>query len=194
MLKRTMFRDFFLLICFLFCAETTLAQVQVSGHTQRNGRYVQPHYRTAPDGIFRNNWSTKGNTNPYTGKGGTLTHRPGSTAGSHRSSSYSSTSNSKASKTSSAKLDFSAYSFLNLDYLKKNQTSPAQLSDIQHLFDTREWTDATGEFRVIARFLEINSGIVRLKKPNGSNVLVQFDQLSRHDRHIVSNYVLNNNP
>jgi hypothetical protein len=45
--------------------------VHVSGHTTKNGTYVQPHYRTAPDHTKLNNWSTKGNTNPYTGKVGT---------------------------------------------------------------------------------------------------------------------------
>lgn len=32
------------------------------------GRYVAPHYRTAPDTSKWNNYSTKGNLNPYTGK------------------------------------------------------------------------------------------------------------------------------
>jgi hypothetical protein len=43
----------------------------VGGYTKRNGTYVAPHNRTAPDGSKRNNWSTKGNANPYTGKSGT---------------------------------------------------------------------------------------------------------------------------
>jgi TPR repeat protein len=32
---------------------------------------VAPHYRSAPDHNPYNNWSTKGNVNPYTGKAGT---------------------------------------------------------------------------------------------------------------------------
>ena len=48
-----------------------LAQVHVDGHYRRDGTYVQPHYRTAPDGNPGNNWSTKGNVNPYTGERGT---------------------------------------------------------------------------------------------------------------------------
>ena len=42
----------------------------VRGHTRKDGTYVQPHFRSAPDGNL-NNWSTQGNVNPYTGKEGT---------------------------------------------------------------------------------------------------------------------------
>lgn len=52
--------------------------VHVSGYTRANGTYVAPHYRSAPDGNFANNWSTLGNINPYTGKPGTLTEPHGS--------------------------------------------------------------------------------------------------------------------
>ena len=45
--------------------------VYVRGHYRSNGTYVQPHYRSAPDGKVFNNWSTKPNINPYTGKMGT---------------------------------------------------------------------------------------------------------------------------
>jgi hypothetical protein len=44
---------------------------RVGGYTRRNGTYVKPHYRTRADRTQRNNWSTKGNRNPYTGKRGT---------------------------------------------------------------------------------------------------------------------------
>lgn len=46
------------------------AQVHVDGHVRRDGTYVPPHYRTAPDDTRMNNWSTRGNTNPYTGQPG----------------------------------------------------------------------------------------------------------------------------
>jgi len=48
--------------------------VYVNGYYKSNGTYVQPHYRSAPDGNFNNNWSTKGNINPYTGAVGTKTY------------------------------------------------------------------------------------------------------------------------
>lgn len=44
------------------------AQVKVKGYYKKNGTYVQPHYRSNPDGNPYNNWSYPGNTNPYTGK------------------------------------------------------------------------------------------------------------------------------
>lgn len=43
----------------------------VRGHVTKNGTYVQPHRATNPDRSRANNWSSKGNSNPYTGKAGT---------------------------------------------------------------------------------------------------------------------------
>ena len=37
-----------------------------------NGTYVPGHFRSAPDGVNSNNWSARGNVNPYTGKSGML--------------------------------------------------------------------------------------------------------------------------
>lgn len=47
------------------------ADVYVSGYYRKDGTYVQPHYRSDPDGDPWNNWSTVGNVNPYTGEVGT---------------------------------------------------------------------------------------------------------------------------
>jgi hypothetical protein len=43
----------------------------VGGHIRRDGTYVQPHHRTAPNSTQRDNFSSKPNVNPYTGKPGT---------------------------------------------------------------------------------------------------------------------------
>lgn len=43
----------------------------VSGYTRSNGTYVRPSHATNPDSTRNNNYSTKGNVNPYTGKSGT---------------------------------------------------------------------------------------------------------------------------
>lgn len=48
----------------------------VRGYTKKDGTYVQGHHRTAPDGRKGNNWSTRGNVNPYTGKPGTKPESP----------------------------------------------------------------------------------------------------------------------
>ena len=47
------------------------ADVSVNGYYKKNGTYVKPHMRSNPDSSFRNNWSTIGNINPYTGRKGT---------------------------------------------------------------------------------------------------------------------------
>jgi hypothetical protein len=44
------------------------AQTHVDGYFRRDGTYVQPHMRSAPDRNPSNNWSYPGNTNPYTGE------------------------------------------------------------------------------------------------------------------------------
>lgn len=42
----------------------------VRGYTKKDGTYVAPHQRTNPNGTQRDNWSSKPNYNPYTGKEG----------------------------------------------------------------------------------------------------------------------------
>ncbi len=69
-----------LLVALVVVAAAVMAQVRVRGYVRRDGTYVQPHYRSNPDGNFYNNWSTKGNVNPYTGEPGTrVTPSVGST-------------------------------------------------------------------------------------------------------------------
>jgi len=43
----------------------------VGSYTTKNGIYVPHHYATNPDGLKSNNWSSRGNVNPYTGRVGT---------------------------------------------------------------------------------------------------------------------------
>lgn len=40
------------------------------GYTKRNGTYVSGYHRTRADHTRSNNYSTRGNVNPYTGKKG----------------------------------------------------------------------------------------------------------------------------
>ena len=79
----------------LALSATVSAQVYVKGYTKSNGTYVEPHYRSSPDSTPLNNYSTKGNINPYTGKAGTQ-NPYGSSYGSP-SSSYGSTYSSNSS-------------------------------------------------------------------------------------------------
>jgi hypothetical protein len=43
----------------------------VRGHMRSNGVYVAPHRATNANGTRYDNWSTRGNVNPYTGRVGT---------------------------------------------------------------------------------------------------------------------------
>jgi hypothetical protein len=52
-------------------AYRTGSSIFVHGYTKKNGTYVKPHHRTRPNKTKKDNWSTKGNVNPYTGKKGT---------------------------------------------------------------------------------------------------------------------------
>ena len=47
----------------------------VQGYTNHNGTYVQPYERTMPNNTQADNYSTRGNVNPYNGEYGTRTPR-----------------------------------------------------------------------------------------------------------------------
>jgi hypothetical protein len=62
-----------LFITILAFAQASFARdTYVQGYTRKDGTYVQPHYRTKADNSQFNNYSTKGNVNPYNGKAGTV--------------------------------------------------------------------------------------------------------------------------
>lgn len=44
--------------------------VRVSGYVKKDGTYVAPHYRSAPNRSTLDNYSTQGNYNPYTSQAG----------------------------------------------------------------------------------------------------------------------------
>lgn len=61
------------LLAAVFLASTVFAAgpVHVKGYTRKDGTYVAPHDRTAPNSTKNDNWSTKSNVNPETVKAGT---------------------------------------------------------------------------------------------------------------------------
>ncbi len=63
---------FLVLFLALFSASASLveARVRVRGYSKRSGTYVMPHYRTSPNRLKYDNWSSRGNYNPYSGKKG----------------------------------------------------------------------------------------------------------------------------
>ncbi len=55
---------------FLFTSAHAQGEHYVRGYTKQDGTYVAPHYQTSPNGTRADNWSTRGNVNPYTGEPG----------------------------------------------------------------------------------------------------------------------------
>lgn len=51
---------------------TNSSSHSVRGHVRKDGTYVQPHQATNRNDSKFDNYSTKGNVNPYTGKPGTV--------------------------------------------------------------------------------------------------------------------------
>lgn len=46
--------------------------VRVRGYTRKDGTYVAPHYRSSPNATKTDNYSARGNYNPYTGARGAV--------------------------------------------------------------------------------------------------------------------------
>lgn len=60
-----------LVIGFLFIQTGSVeAAVRVRGYARSNGTYVMPYYRSNPDSLRYNNYSSWGNYNPYDGSRG----------------------------------------------------------------------------------------------------------------------------
>ena len=76
-----------LLLIVSFLSVSVMADTYVRGYQKRDGSFVQGHYRSKKDNSFDNNYSTRGNTNPYTGTIGTKT-RPTNSIYSNSGSSF----------------------------------------------------------------------------------------------------------
>lgn len=49
---------------------SAIADQYVSGYIKQDGTYVAPYVRSSPNNVQYDNYSTKGNINPYTGERG----------------------------------------------------------------------------------------------------------------------------
>lgn len=58
------------LLAIVGMASAASADEYVHSYIRRDGTFVPDHHRSTADGNFYNNWSTSGNTNPYTGERG----------------------------------------------------------------------------------------------------------------------------
>lgn len=76
---------FQILFGIMLAISTSYADVAVKGYYRKDGTYVQPHYRSDPNGSKADNWSTFGNVNPHTGKIGTRRYNEPSSYGNKRS-------------------------------------------------------------------------------------------------------------
>lgn len=114
-LKKTDMRTFLIFLILVMTLQT-YAQVKVKGYYRKDGTYVQPHYRSSPDGNPYNNWSYPGNTNPYTGK--TATGNPDTYLRNYYNRSSSSSSSSSYSYPSStySTPSSSSYNSTNTSY------------------------------------------------------------------------------
>ena len=60
----------------LFASSAAFADTYVNGYTKSDGTQVQGYERTNPNSTRSDNYSTQGNTNPYTGQAGTQSLTP----------------------------------------------------------------------------------------------------------------------
>lgn len=59
-----------LLVVGLLFGLAAIADTYVNGYYRKDGTYVQGYYRTSPNSTTRDNYSSQGNVNPYTGDTG----------------------------------------------------------------------------------------------------------------------------
>jgi hypothetical protein len=132
-MKRTFVIRKVLVIAVILLPLLAVSQVRVRGYIKKDGTYVQPHVRSSPDGAKYNNWSTKGNTNPYTGKDGTKDPYSQSygTSGSYSVPSYSTPNYSSSG----------GYSVPNYDYGSPGNSSGNSSSavDAQQPQEQSDW-------------------------------------------------------
>lgn len=55
----------------ILASTSVLADNLHNGYIRKDGTYVAPHYQSGPDRNPYNNYSSQGNSNPYTGQQGT---------------------------------------------------------------------------------------------------------------------------
>jgi hypothetical protein len=63
-------KKLFLAIALTLLSTSAFADSYVNGYTRKDGTQVQGHYRSSPNNTVTDNYSYKGNSNPYTGSTG----------------------------------------------------------------------------------------------------------------------------
>ena len=90
-------KNILILALILGFSGVAFADVQVNGYYRQNGTYVQPYTRTSPNTTRVDNYSTQGNTNPYTGQAGTVNINSNSFSNSYPNSGLGSYSSNRSS-------------------------------------------------------------------------------------------------
>jgi hypothetical protein len=65
-------RTILIAVGLLAASPAAFADNYVNGYYRKNGTYVEPHYKSDPNTSKFDNFSTRGNTNPYTGRSGSV--------------------------------------------------------------------------------------------------------------------------
>jgi hypothetical protein len=65
-------KKFIVLAAALFFGFNAFSQTYVKGYVKSNGTYTSGYYRSERNNTNTDNWSTSGNTNPYTGTSGSV--------------------------------------------------------------------------------------------------------------------------
>ncbi len=60
------------ILCLILLTAIAKADHYVNGYVRSSGTYVQPHMQSNSNSNSYDNYSTRGNTNPYTGSSGTV--------------------------------------------------------------------------------------------------------------------------
>jgi hypothetical protein len=66
----SVFKRMLVALTFLFVSSLVNADTWVNGYVKRDGTYVEGHYRQDSNSTNRDNYSTQGNVNPYSGDSG----------------------------------------------------------------------------------------------------------------------------
>jgi hypothetical protein len=67
------------LLSVVFIASLSFAG-SVKGYVTKSGTYVPPHFKSTPNATVQDNYSYKGNANPYTGKTGSNLYKSSPTS------------------------------------------------------------------------------------------------------------------
>lgn len=162
---------FFFIFLFTF-AQTNPNHVYVSGYYRSNGTYVKSHYRTAPNSTNRDNFSTRGNTNPYTGQAGYITP-DNNTSSTYMPSTYSnqtySTSSYERKNSSSTNTSYINTNSTN-DYSKNTSTSIT--ATVNEIFDI----DVSKIYALPSKYVSVRNATLRLGPTTVTNVLTTISK------------------